>query len=68
MTHDVNFTLKGVARPISLDLEANPVSRGQGYGDVAGTKFRSRVMLNRSDFGFDVDQPRAGLLAFQVRS
>ena len=52
---DGNFTLKGITKPISLDLEFNGVSPGQGYGDVSG--YEASVVLNRKDFGIDIDLP-----------
>ncbi len=33
---DGNLTLKGVTKPVSLALEFNGVSPGQGYGEVSG--------------------------------
>jgi polyisoprenoid-binding protein YceI len=52
---DGDFTLKGVTKPVSLDLEFNGVSPGMGHGDVAG--FEASVVLNRKDFGIDLDMP-----------
>lgn len=52
---DGEFTLKGVTRPISLALEFNGVSPGMGHGEVAG--FEASVVLNRKDFGIDIDVP-----------
>ncbi|MDY6997720.1 MAG: YceI family protein, partial [Actinomycetota bacterium] len=52
---DGEFTLKGITRPISLDLEFNGVSPGMGHGEVAG--FEASVVLNRKDFGIDIDMP-----------
>ena len=52
---DGDFTLKGVTRPISLDLEFNGVNPGMGHGEVAG--FEASVVLNRKDFGIDIDIP-----------
>ncbi len=45
----------GVTRPISLDLEFNGVNPGMGHGEVAG--FEASVVLNRKDFGVDIDIP-----------
>jgi len=50
-----NFTLKGVTKPIDLKLEFNGVNPGMGHGEVAG--FTATVVLNRKDFGVDVDMP-----------
>jgi polyisoprenoid-binding protein YceI len=49
------FTLKGIAKPISLDLEFNGTNPGMGHGEVAG--FTASVVLNRKDFGIDIDMP-----------
>jgi polyisoprenoid-binding protein YceI len=51
------FTLKGIAKPVSLDLEFNGTNPGMGHGEVAG--FTASVVLNRKDFGIDVDMPLA---------
>jgi polyisoprenoid-binding protein YceI len=52
---DGDFTLKGVTKPISLNLEFNGVNPGMGHGEVAG--FEASVVLNRKDFGVDFDMP-----------
>jgi polyisoprenoid-binding protein YceI len=52
---DGDFTLKGVTRPVTLELEFNGVSPGMGHGEVAG--FEASVVLNRKDFGIDIDMP-----------
>jgi polyisoprenoid-binding protein YceI len=52
---DGEFTLKGVTKPISLNLEFNGVNPGMGHGEVAG--FEASVVLNRKDFGIDIDMP-----------
>jgi polyisoprenoid-binding protein YceI len=52
---DGDFTLKGVTRPVSLNLEFNGVNPGMGHGEVAG--FEASVVLNRKDFGIDIDMP-----------
>ena len=52
---DGDFTLKGVTRPVTLDLEFNGVNPGMGRGEVAG--FEASVVLNRKDFGIDIDMP-----------
>jgi polyisoprenoid-binding protein YceI len=49
------LTIKGVTRPVSLDLEFNGVSPGQGYGEVSG--FEASIILSRRDFGIDIDLP-----------
>jgi len=50
-----DFNLKGITKPISLDLEFNGVNPGMGHGEVAG--FEASVVLNRKDFGIDIDMP-----------
>ena len=52
---DGEFTLKGITKPISLKLEFNGVNPGMGQGEVAG--FEASVVLNRKDFGIDIDMP-----------
>ena len=49
------FTLKGVTRPVSLGLEFYGVNPGMGHGEVAG--FEASAVLNRKDFGIDIDLP-----------
>ncbi|MGE2836392.1 YceI family protein [Mycobacterium sp. SMC-4] len=52
---DGELTLKGVTKPISLNLEFNGVGTGMDGGEVAG--FEASVVLNRRDFGIDIDMP-----------
>jgi polyisoprenoid-binding protein YceI len=52
---DGEFTLKGVTKPVSLNLEFNGVNPGMGHGEVAG--FEGSVVLNRKDFGIEIDMP-----------
>jgi polyisoprenoid-binding protein YceI len=52
---DGEFTLKGVTKPIELKLAFNGVNPGMGHGEVAG--FEASVVLNRKDFGIDIDMP-----------
>ena len=52
---DGDFTLKGNIRPISLVLHVNGVSPGMGHGEVAG--FEASVVIDRRDFGVDIDMP-----------
>ena len=52
---DGDFTLKGITKPISLALEFNGVNPGMGHGRVAG--FEASVVLNRKDFGVDIELP-----------
>ncbi|MET0453114.1 MAG: YceI family protein [Mycobacterium sp.] len=50
-----DFTLKGITKPVELKLEFNGVNPGMGHGEVAG--FEASVVLNRKDFGVDIDMP-----------
>jgi polyisoprenoid-binding protein YceI len=52
---DGDLTLKGVTKPVSLDLDFYGVNPGMGHGEVAG--FEASVVLNRKDFGIDLDMP-----------
>jgi polyisoprenoid-binding protein YceI len=52
---DGTLTLKGITRPVTLDLEFNGVSPGQGYGEVSG--YEASIVVNRKDFGIDFDAP-----------
>lgn len=52
---DGDFTLKGVTKPVSLDLEFYGVNPGAGHGEAAG--FEASVVLNRNDFGIDINMP-----------
>jgi hypothetical protein len=52
---DGDLTLKGVTRPVSLDLEFYGVNPGAGHGEVAG--FEASVVVNRNDFGIDINVP-----------
>ena len=52
---DGNLTIKGITKPVSLHLEFNGVSPGQGYGEVSG--YEASVVLSRKDFGIDIDLP-----------
>ncbi|TQK28410.1 YceI family protein [Arthrobacter sp. SLBN-53] len=52
---DGEFTLKGVTKPVALNLQFNGVNPGMGHGAVAG--FEASVVLNRKDFGIDFDAP-----------
>jgi polyisoprenoid-binding protein YceI/predicted dinucleotide-binding enzyme len=49
------FTLKGISKPIVLGLEFNGISSGMGRGAVAG--FQASVVLNRKDFGIEINIP-----------
>jgi polyisoprenoid-binding protein YceI len=52
---DGDLSIKGVTRPVTLNLEFNGVSPGQGYGEVSG--YDASIVLNRKDFGIDLDLP-----------
>jgi polyisoprenoid-binding protein YceI len=52
---DGDFTLKGITKPVTLDLEFNGTNPGMGHGEVAG--FTASVVLNRKDFGIDINMP-----------
>src|SRR5258708_15303107 len=52
---DGEFTLKCVTKPVSLDLEINHVNPGMGHGEEAGVE--ASVVLDRNDFGIDIDMP-----------
>ena len=55
---DGDFTLHGVTRPVELKLEFNGVNPGMGNGPVAG--FEASTVLNRKDFGINIDMPLDG--------
>jgi polyisoprenoid-binding protein YceI len=50
-----DFTLKGITKAISLGLDFNGINPGMGRGAVAD--FRASVVLNRKDFGIDINMP-----------
>lgn len=50
-----DFTLKGVTKPVDLKLEFNGVNPGMGHGAVAG--FEATTVINRKDFGIDIEMP-----------
>jgi polyisoprenoid-binding protein YceI len=52
---DGDFTLRGITKPITLELEFNGVNPGMGQGEVAG--LGASVVVNRKDFGIDIDLP-----------
>ncbi|MBM7279517.1 YceI family protein [Gordonia rubripertincta] len=55
---DGDFTLKGVTKPVSLELEYNGTNPGMGQGVVAG--FDAETVINRKDFGIDIEMPLEG--------
>lgn len=52
---DGEFTLKGVTKPVSLELEFAGTNPGMGHGEVAG--FDASVVLSRKDFGVGGELP-----------
>ncbi|MGB3303886.1 YceI family protein [Gordonia sp. (in: high G+C Gram-positive bacteria)] len=50
-----DFTLKGVTKPVVLKMEYNGVNPGMGHGAVAG--FEATTVINRKDFGIDIEMP-----------
>ncbi len=48
---DGDFTLKGVTKPITLDVAFNGTHPGIGHVEIA--HFDASVMLNRKQFGID---------------
>lgn len=52
---DGDFTLHGVTKPVSFTLAFNGVNPGMGHGEVAG--FEASLVLNRKDFGINIDMP-----------
>ena len=55
---DGDFTLKGVTKPDTLELEFEGTNPGMGQGAVAG--FEAKVVINRKDFGIDIEMPLEG--------
>ncbi len=53
-----DFTLKGVTKSVSLKLEFNGVNPGMGAGPIAG--FEATTVINRKDFGVDLEMPLEG--------
>ena len=53
-----DFTLKGVTRPVELELEFNGVNPGMGNGPDAG--FEAKTVISRKDFGVDIEMPLEG--------
>ncbi|WP_330232635.1 YceI family protein [Nocardia sp. NBC_00508] len=52
---DGDFTIRGVTKPVSLDVEFLGVNPGMGHGPVAG--FEAKTVINRRDFGITIDMP-----------
>ena len=55
---DGEFTLRGVTRPVSIEVEYIGTSPGMGNGPVAG--FEAKTVINRKDFGLSLDMPLEG--------
>jgi polyisoprenoid-binding protein YceI len=55
---DGDLTLKGVTKPVTLELELN----GFGPDAYGGTRagFSAKTVINRRDFGVDIDMPMDG--------
>ena len=53
-----DFTLKGVTKQVELDLEFNGQNPGMGHGAAAG--FEANTVINRKDFGIDIEMPLEG--------
>jgi polyisoprenoid-binding protein YceI len=49
------LTIKGVTKPVTLSLQFYGMHPGAGDGHVAGIE--AAVVLNRKDFGIDIDLP-----------
>ena len=52
------FTLRGVTKPVELDLEFTGINPGTGDGPIAG--FEASTVINRKDFGITFDMPLDG--------
>ncbi|MGY2010906.1 YceI family protein [Nocardia gipuzkoensis] len=52
---DGEFTIRGVTKPVSLEVEFLGVNPGMGHGPVAG--FEAKTVINRRDFGITIDMP-----------
>jgi polyisoprenoid-binding protein YceI len=55
---DGELTLKGITKPVSLELELN----GFGPDAYGGTRagFSAKTVISRSEFGVDIDMPMDG--------
>lgn len=54
---DGEFTVAGVSKPVTLEVEFLGVNPGMGQGPVAG--FEAKTVINRRDFGITIDMPLA---------
>jgi polyisoprenoid-binding protein YceI len=55
---DGDFTLKGVTKPVEMELVFNGTNPGMGRGEVVG--FEASVVLSRKDFGVGAELPLDG--------
>lgn len=49
------LAIKGITRPVAFALDFYGVNPGMGHGEVTG--FEASIVLNRKDFGIDIDMP-----------
>ncbi|MBF6182848.1 Uncharacterized conserved protein [Nocardia otitidiscaviarum] len=54
---DGEFSIAGVTKPITLEVEFLGVNPGMGQGPVAG--FEAKTVINRRDWGITIDMPLA---------
>ncbi|WP_306361186.1 YceI family protein [Nocardia sp. CC227C] len=54
---DGEFSIAGVTKPITLEVEFLGVNPGMGQGPVAG--FEAKAVINRRDWGITIDMPLA---------
>jgi polyisoprenoid-binding protein YceI len=52
---DGKLTIKGVTKPVTLSVQFHGVHPGVGNDEVAGIE--AAVVINRKDFGIDIDLP-----------
>ncbi|MFF3571576.1 YceI family protein [Nocardia jiangxiensis] len=52
---DGEFTIRGVTKPITLEVEFLGSNPGMGAGPVAG--FEAKTVINRRDFDITIDMP-----------
>jgi polyisoprenoid-binding protein YceI len=55
---DGDFTIRGVTKPVSLQVEFDGVNPGMGHGPVAG--FTAKTAIDRRDFGISIQMPLEG--------
>ncbi|WP_282777186.1 YceI family protein [Nocardia sp. CC201C] len=54
---DGEFSIAGVTKPVTLEVEFLGVNPGMGQGPVAG--FEAKTVINRRDWGITIDMPLA---------